>query len=105
MSTKSQRIELLRKSAIAALNSATAAQKKWAAAVEAAGDAHIPMFLTLDRHRGIVRRMRREHDALVESTIRFFMLGPSESQRHIAEVMMMAKRHKQGEPQRRREEL
>ncbi|WP_315731134.1 MULTISPECIES: hypothetical protein [unclassified Bradyrhizobium] len=56
-----QRIKLLEKSARVALASALAARKKLAAAAEAVGDVHIPMFLTSEEHRRIVREMRADH--------------------------------------------
>lgn len=56
-----QRIKLLEKSARAALDSALAARKRLAAAVEASGEVHVPMFLTGEEHRKIVRRMRADY--------------------------------------------
>ncbi|WP_316237682.1 hypothetical protein [Bradyrhizobium sp. SZCCHNR1015] len=56
-----QRIKLLEKSARAALDSALAARKRLAAAVEASGEVHVPMFLTGEEHRRIIRAMRADH--------------------------------------------
>ncbi|WP_316202834.1 MULTISPECIES: hypothetical protein [unclassified Bradyrhizobium] len=56
-----QRIKLLEKSARAALDSALAARNRLADAVEASGEVHVPMFLTGEEHRKIVRRMRADH--------------------------------------------
>jgi hypothetical protein len=62
MSTKSQRTKLAERAAQIALRSAIAAQKKLAASVEADGDVFLPRFLTIERHRRIVRAMREDHE-------------------------------------------
>jgi hypothetical protein len=95
MSKKSQRIKLLERAARAALANAIAAQNKLAAAVEAEGEVHLPLFLTAERHRKIVRAQRKDHQA---ELLRVALMQPA-----LARLAEMAIDTKANEPQRRRD--
>lgn len=98
---KSQRTELLERSARIALDNALRADRKLAEAIEADGGVHVSSFITLDRHRKIVRRMRAEHERQLTEYM-LFMANPPESVKRLAELVVNIKRD---EPYRRREQL